>query len=58
VPSHCVVNPRAPMASLRHVHDDPFPDLRLVALLKERHRHVFITTMTAAGRPTWCCIPG
>jgi hypothetical protein len=29
-----------------------------VALLKERHRHVFTTTMTAAGRPTWCCIPG
>jgi hypothetical protein len=29
-----------------------------VALLKERHRHVFTTTMTAAVRLTWCGIPG
>ena len=32
--------------------------LILVPLLKERHCHVFTTTMTAAVRLTWCCIPG
>lgn len=45
------------MAFLCHVPDDIFSDPRLVALLTERHRHVFTMTMIAAVRLTWYGIP-
>ncbi len=53
-----IVKPNAAVAFLCHVHDDILADPRMVALLTERHRHVFTTTMAAAVRLTWCGISG
>jgi len=52
-----VVNNPCSMAFLRHVRNQPGHCEYLVPLLKERHRHAFLMTMTAAVRLTWLYLP-